>query len=212
MIVKMMIMSDMGMFSCNINPESIKYSRKIQYHVDDKGHVAGKITKHMTYDPDTVSFEILLDGTGGHPDANEMMTVAGKIAAIVQTCYNINGGTHEAPYCMISYAMLPAKQWRCTSLDVNYTLFDSFGFPLRAKVSLSFQEHIAPEDLDKMSRLNSPDLTHIRTIREGDTLFNICHEIYGKIDYAMAVAEHNNLSNFRELEIGSTLEFPPLNA
>lgn len=207
-IMKMMIMSDMGMFSCNINPESIKYSRKIQYHVDDKGHVAGKITKHMTYDPETVSFEILLDGTGGHPDVSE--NVAIKILMIVQTCYNINGGSHEAPYCRIAYALLPPKKWRCTSLDVNYTLFDTMGFPLRAKVSLSFPEHLSPQDLDKMSKLNSPDLTHMRTIREGDTIFNLCHEIYGKIDYAMAVAEHNKLSNYRELEIGSIIEFPPL--
>lgn len=210
MSTKLSIKSDTGAFTCKINPESLKLSRKIQHEVEDKGHTAGKITKHKTYDPDSLSFEIVLDGTGANPEGAD--DVAGSVRSINGAVYNINGGTHESPMITITYGGLPLPpcSWRTTSMDVNYTLFDQSGKPLRAKVSLSFQEHISPESLDTRSKLNSPDLTHVRTIREGDSLLSYCKEIYGRIDYYMMVAEHNGLTNFRELEIGETLEFPPL--
>ena len=53
-------------------------------------------------------------------------------------------------------------------------------------------------------------MSHAFTIREGDSLPLLCKEVYGKMDYYLQVAEHNGLTNFRELEVGSTIELPPL--
>lgn len=210
MSTKLSLSSDTGSFTCNINPESIKLSRKIEHDVKDKGHTAGKITKHKTYSPDTLSFEIVLDGTGANPEGAD--SVNSDLQSINSCLYKFNGGSHESPFINVTYGSLaiPSHDWRTTSLDVNYTLFDSSGLPLRAKVSVSLQEHIAPQTLTTRSKMNSPDLTHMRTVREGDSLMNFCRDIYGRIDYYMMVAEHNGLANFRELEIGETLEFPPL--
>ncbi len=205
------ITSDMGSYTCKVNPETIKLSRKIITEVEDKGHTAGKMTKHDTYDPDTLSFEFVVDGTLLDPGLS-VFSVKSNLESLNNTVYAFNSGTHESPICKIKYGgvMSGSKEWRCTSVDVTYTLFNSFGMVLRAKVSLSFQEHVSASSITQRHKINSPDMTHLHTVREGDNLFGLSKDIYGSIKYYMHIAEHNGLANFRELEIGSVLELPPL--
>jgi nucleoid-associated protein YgaU len=67
---------------------------------------------------------------------------------------------------------------------------------------------------DKLLRLAkanllSPDLTHLHTVKAGDTLYNLCQAMYESPRYVQAVARANNLTNFRQLQVGQTLIFPP---
>ena len=57
---------------------------------------------------------------------------------------------------------------------------------------------------------NSPDLTHRRTVKAGDTLPLMCYQIYGDSKYYLQVAEVNDLGNFRSLTPGQNILFPPL--
>ena len=92
----------------------------------------------------------------------------------------------------------------CTSFKVDYIDFDLTGEPLSAEVSLSFQEE--PDAAD----VQSPDITHLITIKEGDHMTNIVKKIYGSPIYVTDVARANNLTSFRGIESGSKLYFPPL--
>jgi hypothetical protein len=56
----------------------------------------------------------------------------------------------------------------------------------------------------------SPDITRIITVKDGDTLMALCESFYDDPKYYLAVAGYNNLPTFRNLKIGSTVEFPPL--
>jgi len=56
----------------------------------------------------------------------------------------------------------------------------------------------------------SPDLTHIRIVKEGDTLPLLCHQVYGDPKYYIAVAAVNGLNDFRNLKKGERIMFPPL--
>ncbi len=72
------------------------------------------------------------------------------------------------------------------------------------------------EDLDTeearaaLDRLSSPDLTHVRTVQAGDTLPLLCTSIYGSARHYLLVARHNGLDDFRQLQPGQQLQFPPL--
>lgn len=57
---------------------------------------------------------------------------------------------------------------------------------------------------------NSPDMSHLVTMRAGDTLPLLCKRIYSDPAYYMEVARVNRLVNFRNLLPGSVLRFPPL--
>jgi nucleoid-associated protein YgaU len=57
---------------------------------------------------------------------------------------------------------------------------------------------------------SSPDLSHLVTVKAGDTLPLLCCNIYGSSVYYLEVARVNGLAHFRDLAPGMQLLFPPL--
>jgi nucleoid-associated protein YgaU len=61
-----------------------------------------------------------------------------------------------------------------------------------------------------MENNSSPDLTHIRMVKDGDTLPLMSFRIYGDSKYYLEVAKANNITNFRKLTVGRKIFFPPI--
>lgn len=194
-------------FSCPINPETISHSRENQLSEENGADTAGGTNQHKSMVNQTMSFDIYFDGTGA-VDGNTR-DVDSQINSLLAVAYDYNGEEHRPNYLLVSYSGI---KFYCQlqSLKTDYTLFSASGSALRAKVSLSFKEYIPDAEKQREARKSSPDMTHVKTVREGDSLLLMCREIYGKMDYYLQVAEINGLSNFRELEVGSQLVFPPL--
>jgi len=57
---------------------------------------------------------------------------------------------------------------------------------------------------------SSPDLTHSRIVKNGDTLPLLSKEIYGSSSHYLWIAQQNQLDDFRNLTPGHRLFFPPL--
>ena len=57
----------------------------------------------------------------------------------------------------------------------------------------------------------SPDLTHFRVVKAGDTLPLMAQQHYGAPGFVGLVVAANNLKNFRTLKVGQELYFPPIN-
>ena len=72
------------------------------------------------------------------------------------------------------------------------------------------EDCIDPETKAKQDNKNSPDLTHLREVVEGDTLPMMCYKIYGDCKYYLQVAEYNEIVNLSYLKPGQIIEFPPL--
>ncbi len=53
-------------------------------------------------------------------------------------------------------------------------------------------------------------MSHLITVKSGDTLPLLCHKVYGTSVHYAEVARANGLSNFRDLAPGTQLLFPPL--
>jgi nucleoid-associated protein YgaU len=53
-------------------------------------------------------------------------------------------------------------------------------------------------------------MTHRRTVVAGDTLPLMCFQIYQDSTRYLDVARHNKLNDFRNLEPGQQIFFPPL--
>jgi len=89
-----------------------------------------------------------------------------------------------------------------TKLDIEYTLFDIDGMPLRTKLSPSLQQHQSADDLAKLSDKHSPDMTPLRQVAAGDTQPLMCRGIYGDCGYDLRVASFNGLNQFHEQQPG----------
>lgn len=91
----------------------------------------------------------------------------------------------------------------------KFTLFSPKGIPLRATLSVTFNEYKTEISL-KEKPLESSDRTKIYRLIEGDSLWSIAAREYGDPDLWRAIANHNHIENPRLLETGQEIAIPPL--
>lgn len=145
----------------------------------------------------------------GINEAVSRALVLPQIQLFENTVYHVQGDTHVPNYLMISWGSLLFK-CRLSQMDINYKLFTPEGLPLRATISASFKETIPERESAKKKSLRSPDITHLETVKQGDTLPIMAKRIYGDERYYISVAQANNIIDFRRLEPGQRLYFPPI--
>jgi nucleoid-associated protein YgaU len=121
----------------------------------------------------------------------------------------MNGDIHQPNFLLIRWGDLTFSG-RLKTLTVTYSLFDEAGDPIRAKLEAVFVEDKSAETIFREAGKNSPDVTHVRMVKSGDTLPLLCKQIYGSSAHYLDVARHNGLDDFRNLTPGRTLTFPPL--
>jgi len=196
-------------YTLQINPDSYKRSHSTSYAKDKTQEKPGQTTKFSAIAPQTVDFEFYLDYTGVVPPAPGVPALPQAIVRFKKCVYDYNGKIHSPNYLRLRWTDLQFK-CRLTSLNIDYTLFKPNGTPLRAKLSVSFEEYLREGEGTDKDKPNSPDLSHVRVVQAGDTLPLLCHEVYGASRHYIAVARFNRLSQFRQLEPGTALCFPPL--
>lgn len=200
-------------FSVWVNPGSYAHSTRICYS-DRQGQGSnGTSPLFNKVGDEKISFELLFDATGALPEPRDAdyagSGIAKGIETLVKLTATLNGSIHSPNYLVLAWGKL---NFPCvlTGLDIDYSLFRPDGTPLRAKVKVAFKSFTSEDQLARMAAKSSPDLTHLVTVRAGDTLPLLCHRIYGDSGYYREVAEVNHLLEFRALTPGSQLLFPPL--
>jgi len=206
-------------FEVMFNPESVqqrfvnKYSKNA-INIQNEDDV--KFTRSVR---SQVRMKLIFDGTNVHQYGAETVfnlirgtqkNVAKRVDEFVTNTVKIKGKIHEPPYLKLNWGETLNFNCRLNDLDINYTLFDRSGDPLRAELSVSFiEDEELKEQLSKLS-LESPDLTHYRMVKAGDQLPLMCQEIYGSPSYYPLVARINKLTDFRNLRPGQEIYFPPI--
>lgn len=210
-------------YSVLINPETVSEKYEVKY-TETSG--SGATSSELKFDkimPQSYDLDLVFDGTGLLTDDNTLGTnlifpeepesVPEQIEKFKSVVLNYVGDVHQPRYIVVVWGSTDGDKLfkgRLTNLEINYTLFHADGTPVRAKAKATFKESITVEDQNSEKKDNSPDLTHVRTVKEGDTLPLMTHRIYGDPKYFLEVARVNNLRNFRKLEVGSKIVFPPI--
>ncbi len=207
-----------GEFQALVNPESYALEYKIEYN-DKQGQGASSAQQKFKFTkPEELSFEFMFDATGVIPkiptDAKSSPKPGGEdITADLQRFKDLvtgyNGTSHQPNYLKLFWGTLLFKG-RLTSLQIQFKLFRPDGRPLRAIAKATFKGSVEENFRVALENAQSADLTHVRTVKAGDTLPLLCHEIYGDSGYYLQVAMANALSHFRDIQPGVELIFPPL--
>lgn len=205
-----------GEFSVQINPASYSRSYEICYNnVQPQGSSSGSPEFNRTKS-NVVTFDLIFDATGvvpspvpGKPPATSN-GVADQIERFLNLVFSFDGKIHSPKFLRLQWGSAFIFDCRLTKLDLEYTMFAPDGTPLRAKAASSFAEYTNKVELAKEENKSSPDLSHVRVVKAGDTLPLLCSQIYGSSEHYVQVAAANNLVDFRNLTTGSTLIFPPL--
>ncbi|MEN8115390.1 MAG: LysM peptidoglycan-binding domain-containing protein [Bacteroidota bacterium] len=212
-----------GEFSTLLNPEkySLKYS-VVQNQTQAPG-TSSSASRFNRMPPEDLDLDFLFDRTGvvvdyanppGVPSNNPLSSLIGKgvmddVETFKKVVFDYNGDEHRPNYLIISWGTLLFKG-TLTQMDVTFKLFKADGTPLRATIRAKFKAFVEDNLRVAAENNSSPDLTHVRVVKEGDTLPLIAHHIYGDSKYYLEVAKANNITNFRKLRVGQKIFFPPI--
>jgi len=216
-----------------VNPETYT----IQYQINlNKRRVPGNSGSDPSYidtAPPTLQFDFLFDATGVIPKPSSLgvigdIPVVGAIASAVSNIvspqeydvmkeiikfnsviFKYKGTQHSPRKVQLLWGKL-IFDGNLTSLNFNFKLFKPDGTPLRAVATAAFVGTITDKLRVADQDDKSPDLTHVRQVKNGDTLPLMAYEIYGDSSLYLEVARVNNLTNFRSLKVGDRIKFPPI--
>ena len=200
----------LGEFTVFINPENYAQEYKIEYNEEQGQGTSSGNQSFQQMPPQQMSFDFLFDRTGVLPDSPPQdRGVMPDLEKLKDLTYEYKGDMHRPPYLSLTWGEL---YFQCVLLSLNfqYKLFRPDGTPLRAVVKFTAKEFKDEELRAQEENNQSPDLTHLRQVIEGDHLSLMSHRIYGDPKHYLEVARTNELVNFRRLTAGRQLAFPPL--
>ncbi len=218
--------ADGDTYVVQVNPKSYSLNHLLNY-TDRQGQGdSGSDAIFANSSPTTLQFDFLFDATGIVPppsalgdvpllgaiagalsgDDFDVMTEIEKFSRVV---YDYSGDIHRPRKLLLIWGTL---EFPCalTSLSYQFTLFKPDGTPLRAVAKASFREAESDAQRELRARNSSPDLTHLREVKQGDSLPLLAHRVYGDPALYLELARVNKLVAFRRLRPGSRLTLPPL--
>ena len=200
-----------GEFNTLLNPENYRIRYQISQNESQAQGTSSAAPRFNKSLPEDLQLEFIFDRSGVIKDYDDKLGegIIGDIEKFKKVVLDYNGDQHKPNYLIISWGSLLFKG-SLKDMEITYKLFKPDGTPIRATISATFKGFI--EDNLRVARENnnSPDLTHIRIVGEGDTLPLMTFRIYGDSKYYLEVAKANKLVDFRKLKPGQQIFFPPI--
>ncbi len=205
-------------FTAMFNPTSISTSHTNKFSKLQGINTSGRTAKYSHSSSNDVKLDLVLDGTGVTDYGLTSLlgfgadSVSDQVKKFLDMCFYLDGDIHEPKFLKLQWGKGVLEDFDCRlqSVDIEYTLFDKSGAPLHAILKTTFIEDIDATKRAKKDGKNSPDLTHTRIVKSGDTLPLLSKEIYGSSQYYLRLAQVNGLDDFRNLTPGREIIFPPL--
>ncbi len=204
-------------FTMPINPESFSQTYKVNVDTTGGHGNEGTEVKYKSTAPEELKLDFYFDGTqtmegyGGEDKKAITTPVSEQLKNFKKCVYDMSGVIHRPRFLIVFWGS--EIDFRCvlSNLDLNFTLFEPDGNPLRVKVSATFLKHKSREEMIAEKRPSSPDLTHYRKVKQGDRLDFMTYSIYNDPKYFLQAAKANSLTTIRDLKPGTELYFPPFN-
>jgi Contractile injection system tube protein len=210
-----------GEFEAMFNPTTLNQTFGVEYEAASDVAGASHQARFVRKKPASLAVKLLLDGTG--VDRMGLLTLFGsnrtvgqRIGDFLGLAYQVNGDTHEPSFLWVKWGdwgtELGRTGYKCRlkSVAIAYQSFNRDGSPMRAELDIALA---ADDDLQSQLTVtgrSSPDVTHSRLARAGDTLPSLTREVYGSPRHVAAVARINDLDQLRVIEPGRDLIFPPI--
>jgi hypothetical protein len=198
--------SPISQFESFINSNEITLAYEMEY---DAAQGSGTTDSRMNFKkvkPGDLSLTFFIDGTGANGNPIDVQERVEQF----QTVTGYNGAIHRPNYLKVTWGTLQVRRCILKSASIAYKLFKPDGVPLRAVITATFTDNSDDQTRVAISQDQSPDLTHVRLVKAGDNLPTLCTTVYGDPGYYLEVARVNRIDNFRQIEPGTKIFFPPL--
>ncbi len=194
-------------FTVQYNPSEFSRSFEAEYESEEANGKTDSPQKFKRIKPSDLALSFTLDGTGA---SGEKIDVVEQLSQFQKTAYEYDGKIHRPRYVHVTWGNALNFRGVVKNVAVKYTLFTAEGSPLRVKVDVTMSSSKDYNTQIAEDKPESPDMTHMRVVKEGENLPLLSYEIYGDSRYYLDVAKVNGIINHRKLKAGSKVYFPPL--
>jgi hypothetical protein len=184
------------------NPTDLSLDKGSHYASMPVPGLAMPILQYIRGESDVLHMELFLDRTDTGRDVDKDIE---KLEKFIQ----IDGTLHSPPVVDFVWGSFRFTGV-ITSLREKMTLFSEDGRRLRARLAVSFKSCKSAEVQLRDLKLSSPDRSHARVLREGETLAHIAYEVYGDPRMWRPIALANGITRPRFIEPGTPLWIPAL--
>ena len=199
--------SKVSEYTTLLNPENYQTQDQVKYDKSQALGASGTELKYNASAPKVITLKLLFDSTGIIRGSTGDLEK--QLQDFRDLVINYAGEIHEPYYLILSWGTLLFKG-RLSDLQARYTLFRPDGTPVRAEVSISVTASVDDELREAKENKQSPDVTHLVTIKAGETLPYLCYKIYGDSRFYLEVARVNRLESPSAVLPGLQLFFPPI--
>jgi hypothetical protein len=198
------------------NPNAYSISKSVEYQQHRRKELNAPLLSFVGGGSRTLSLQLFFDVTEsprvGGWRVSDVRELTNKLVELTR----ISRNSMRPPVCRVFWgsSRFANSDFPFTgvvsSLQQEFTLFDSSGTPLRANVSVSFTEFLGwGKDAEKDLRQTDPEFT-TRVVRRGDSLGSIAADVYADPGAWRAIAEANNIDDPRRLDVGKSLRIPDI--
>lgn len=196
------------------NPNSYSISKSVEYQSSRRKELNAPLLSFVGGGSRALNLQLFFDVTEnprvfGRP-IRDVRELTNKLVDLTR----ISRNSMRPPVCRVFWgsSQFASSDFPFTgvvsSLQQEFTFFDSTGTPLRANVTISFTEFLGwGKDAEKDLRETDPEFT-TRVVRRGDSLNSIAADVYGDSGAWRTIAEANNIDDPRSLEVGMPLRIP----
>jgi hypothetical protein len=161
----------------------------------------------------TLDMELFFDSYEQHLHGslvvNQPQDDVRKLTQPVVDLLEINPDTHAPPKVLFLWGGLKFKGV-LAKVAQRFTMFLDNGIPIRARLSVTFNELKTASEEAKEVKRQTADFTRAHTVGDGETLSSIAASIYKDATKWRPIAIANRLEDPRQLPTGLLLSVPPL--
>jgi Contractile injection system tube protein/LysM domain len=161
----------------------------------------------------TLDMELFFDSLEQHKHGsrviNQPQDDVRKLTKPVVDLLDINPETHAPPVVLFNWGGLTFKGV-LAKVSQRFTMFLDNGVPIRARLTVTFNEFKTASEEAKEVKRQTSDFTRVYTTGEGETLSSIAATLYRDPTKWRPIAIANQLENPRRLPAGLRLAVPSL--
>lgn len=189
-------------FDVMFNPEEYSLNKDNNFASQAIPGLSSPILQFVNGNLRTLEMELFFDTSDKRTDVRDETQ---KITDLMK----IDRDLHAPPVLQFSWATL---QLRCVLARANqkFVRFLEDGRPVRARVTVTFNEFIDEEREAKEVNRQTADFSKVHVVTLGETLSGIAGAIYGDPRLWRAIAVANGLDDPREIPPGLELRVPSL--
>jgi hypothetical protein len=184
------------------NPEEYTLSKDNNYASQTIPGLSGPILQFVNGNQRTLDMELFFDTTAQRSDVRAFTN---QVADLLK----IDPDLHAPPVLLVSWGSLSL---RCVLARVSqkFVQFLEDGRPVRARLTVTFNEFLDPEREAKEINRQTADFTKAHVTGTGETLEGIAARYYQNPFAWRAIALANELDNPLMIEAGMELQIPSL--